>query len=947
MFPPATPGSERVSAELVARDEVLAVAARRWEQAGSGSGQLLLLAGEAGIGKSRVMDEIATAVVIRSPEARVLTAMAWPSFTEVAGATISDLERELRRGGSTEAADALRARLIADDATGDPARRRRLLVTDVADLIAELLPGTLLRFEDLHWADEISLDIIERLAVLVRHGSGMIVATYRSDEMFSGTPLARWRARLLERRLAEEVRLPRLDRDGTARLAESLIGGVPSSEYVTELHHRSEGIPLYIEELIAGGASTSVPDTVAEAVRARMTQLAPSSRDLAVAASVIGCAFALDLLMAVVPEDPSRVDAALVELRDRHFIVESNDSGDDFDFRHALIRDAIYGEIPPNRRRALHAAIARASSAAGIREAYVSEQFERAHLLTEAHDHAIVAAESARHASAHREAAVLYSRALRTASTTTAPAEVARLHSRLGIELAAIDDAAGAVEHFEEAIRLHRDLGETARAADHVPNLMAMRHLLGAGLAARVALADEAIGWLDELPDGGPQGVRASLYSAVSAAYMLDRRLDEALGFGERALALATAPDTVCDRLDVAMTVGPVLVFAGRSEEGWRMLEDAIAEASAPGTDFELEAARGYRMLGTSASVLVEYDRAEEWIVRGLQVTAATERWNDHHYLRAHLGHVLWAIGDLDQAEREARRALADGHSITTEITALHTLGFVAMSRDDEREALEHLTRARMLGTRMGELQRLAPALWGLAELAVLRGRPEEAVQLSEEAYALSDAVTDAAYLFPFVVTGTRARLALRDAAAAGDWVSRSGRLLGIRRIPGTLPALAHAEGLIAAAEGHGVQAREYFDRALLGWTGRRRFWERGQLLVDLARCAQRARRPGETARFLADARGIGEASGAIALVRLADAVGVDAAASADSGPLTAREFEVAKLVAEGATNREIAERLVISPKTASAHIEHILAKLRVARRAEIAAWVSKAAAGV
>jgi DNA-binding CsgD family transcriptional regulator/tetratricopeptide (TPR) repeat protein len=771
----------------------------------------------------------------------------------------------------------------------------------------------------------------------------MIVASYRSDEMFSGTPLAGWRARLLEQRLAEEVRLPRLDRGGTARLAEALMGRVPSSEFVDELQERSEGIPLYIEELIAGGASRSVPDTVAEAVRARMAQLAPASRDLAIAASVIGCAFPLDLLMAVVPDEPSAVDDELVELQDRHFIVGANPGGEDFDFRHALIRDAIYAEIPPNRRRALHAAIARASEEAGIRDAYVSEQYERAHLPADAHRHAVLAAESARNASAHREAAVLFSRALRTVSAATDPSEIAYLHSRLGIELTAIDDNAGAAGQFEEAIRRYRELGEISVAANHIPNLMGVRHVLGEGLAARIARAHEAIGWLDALPDGGAGEVRAALYSAMSAAYMLDRRLDEALDFGQRALQLATDPAAVCDRLDVQMTVGPVLVFAGLAREGWQMLETAIAEASMPGTDFEVEAARGYRMLGTSASVLVEYDRAEDWITQGLAVTAATERWSDHHYLRAHLAHVLWATGRFDPAEREARRALADAHSITTEITCLHVLGYLAMGRGETAEALVHLERARILGTQMGELQRLSPALWGLAELAVLSGRPADGVALSEEAFALSDAVTDAAYLFPFVVTGTRVHLALRDVAGARDWLARTARLIELRGIPGTLPALAHAEGLIAAADGQALRARELFDDALAGWTARRRFWERAQLLVDLARSAQRARRSGEAARFTSEARLLGEASGAIVLVRLADAVGIDEASSTESGPLTAREFEVAKLVAEGATNREIAERLVISPKTASAHIEHILAKLRVARRAEIAAWVSRA----
>ena len=769
---PLPPRSERVSAALVGREEVLALAARRWQQARAGAGELLLFAGEAGIGKSRVMAEIATAL----PDARVLTAAAWPAFSEVPGSMLVDLARELRRHGLVDAATALQDRLVAE-VVGDPTRRRRLLVNDAAELVAELLPGTLLRLEDLHWADEISLEVVERLAVLVRDTTGMIAATYRSDEMFSGTPLARWRARLLEQRLAEEVRLPRLARERTAELAETLMGAVPSSEYVDELQVRSEGIPLYIEELIAGGASLSVPETVTEAVRSRMEELAPASRELVTAASVIGCAFSLDLLMAVVPADPQTVDDSLVELQGRHFIVGNNEQSDDFDFRHALIRDAIYSEVPPNRRRALHAAIAHASQDAGARDAYISEQYERAHLPADAYRHAKLAAESARHASAHREAAALFSRALRTAPDSTPARETAYLHSRLGIELAAIDDDAGAAEHLEEAVRRYLELGDIAEAANHVPNIMDARHGLGEGLELNVARANEAIGWMDELPDGGPRAVRAGLYSSLSAAYMLDRRLDEALSFGERAAALAVDPDARCDRLDIAMTLGPVLAFAGRLDEGWRMLEDAIAEASAPGTEFEVEAARGHRMIGSSASMLVEYGVAEEWIQQGLAVTAATERWNDHHYLRAHLAHVLWATGRLDDAEREALRALADGHGITTEITARHVLGYVAMARGANELATEHLERARELGSQLNELQRIAPALWGLAELAVLDGRFADAVALSEEGYAASDAVTDAAYLFP--LRGNRHPGSTRVARGADEGSRRRARLAG------------------------------------------------------------------------------------------------------------------------------------------------------------------------
>src|SRR5690606_29143307 len=111
---------------------------------------------------------------------------------------------------------------------------------------------------------------------------------------------------------------------------------------------------------------------------------------------------------------------------------------------------------------------------------------------------------------------------------------------------------------------------------------------------------------------------------------------------------------------------------------------------------------------------------------------------------------------------------------------------------------------------------------------------------------------------------------------------------------------------------------------------------------VDLARVAVRTRRPGEAAQLAAEARQAATTAGYSLLARLADAVKVDPAADPATGPLTAREYEVAKLIAEGATNRETAECLVIAPKTASAHVEHILAKLGVSRRTEIAAWVMR-----
>ncbi len=927
-----------VSPVLVGRVDLLALAARRWQATGDGVGHLLLLAGEAGIGKTRLIAEIVDAA---GDGVRTITASAFPRDTDAAGGVLLDLADELRRRGLHEPAERLRRRLLDEsDRAGDAARRRRVLLGDLAGMIEELFieMPTMLVIEDLHWADDLSLDVLERLAGALRTTRGMVIASYRSDELFSGTSLGRWRGRILAHRFGEEVRLPRLDSDETAALMAAISGVVPASDLVHVVHERSDGIPFHVEELVAGGAS-SVPETVAEAVRSRTDALQPATRAIVAAGSVIGRSFDIDLLEAITEESTATVDEALRELVDRLLVVRK-DEGSHFGFRHSLVCDAIYDVIPPHRRRALHAAVARAAAEAGFRDAYVSEHYERGNEPALAHRFALAAAAGAVRVSAHREAAELYRRALRTMSSDIPPATRARLHANLAGELAAIDDNESAVAQLAAAIGLYRDLGDEDSAAGMVPKLMAARHLLGASLEARTALARDALDRLDARPGGGSPAVRGELLAALSAAYMLDRRLDEALDFGTRASALIGGAGAWAERADIDITLGSVLVFAGQGDEGWRMLEDSIA-ACEQGSH-EAQTARGLRMIGTSASVLVEYDRATRWIAEGLDYTTRTERWNDHHYLASHLAHVQWAVGDWAAAERTASQALADGRGITTRITALIVLGYLAVGRNELDAAQARLGEALELGEAMQEIQRLSPPLWGLAELALRAGDPRRAAELCERGYSESARVSDAAYFFPYVVTGVRALLALREPSAAREWLRRCAVLVGERGIPGTLPVLDHAEGLIELAEGRTGKARLMLERASDEWMTRRRFWEGTESIIDLAHCAVRSRRPAEAARLVAQARDLARRAGATLLESLADAVVVTG--DDEAGPLTAREFEVARLVASGATNREIAAALTVSPKTVSAHIEHILTKLGAGRRAEIAAWVTRVA---
>jgi len=909
------------SPTLVGRDDLLALAERRLAATAQGNGELLFLAGEAGIGKTRLLGN----VVRRAREMgfTVVTAAASPGDAEVAAGLLGDLAGEWRREPGTAPTGERIAERLRTHGNGDSDRQRRLLVGDVAELIEGLARSpTLIALEDLHWADDVTLDVLGRLGRRAGELPLLLVGTYRSDELYPRVPMRAWRTRLLTQRQAEEARLGRLSREDTAALTAAITGGALPGALADQIYARSDGIPLHVEEFVA--AVGGMPDTLADAVLARAKQLPPDARRLAEVASVLGRSFDLDLLTAITGEGPEAVDDGLRELTER-FFVRPQDDRVRYDFRHALIRDALYADVAPHRRRQLHARAAAAALVAGFSPVFVSDQFERAGMPAEAFGHALTAARRAAEMSAHREAAELFRRVERTAPADLSPA----LLAEFAAELSAVDENAQAAERYAEAYRLHLERDDTLAAAALVPDWVYVRHLLGADLAERTGALRAALPLVASGDDARAQQVRASIHAALSAAYMLDRRLAEAITDGEFARSIAVEDSDRAMRCNIDATLGSVFLFSGRIEEGLALLEGSIARAA--GWRFEGQAARGYRMIGSSTSMLVEYPTALRWLSEGIAYAERVEQFSDRHYMAAHLAHVQWATGDWDRALSTASQALADGDGITTRITALHVLGFVAFGRGGSAAAAASLSEAASLGEGMRELQRASPAWWGLAETALLSRRFDEAVSWCEKGYEASARVRDAAFLFPFLVTGVRAYLSTSGATAAREWHSRTAAILTERAIPGTMGAIAHGRGLIHLHEGQTGKARAELATAEEFWRGRRRFWEGTAARMDRARCAS----PGEAVLLLADARRAYRAAGAVTPESSSVSVRDPSARE-----LSAREMEVARLVAAGMTNREIAAALTIALKTAAAHVEHIRTKLGFSRRSQIAAWV-------
>lgn len=959
-----------VSPILLGRDDLLELAERRLEAAQRGSGHLLFLAGEAGVGKTRLLGSIerrAVALGFRSVRGGT-----YPGDLEVAGAVFLDLGRALGRApgcdGLGDRLAGLLSRFDAGGGTGDAHRRRRLLTLDLASTLAEAAAvPTVISLEDLHQSDDLTLETLAVLARRLPELPLLVVATYRSDELYPRVPMREWRARLLGHRLAEEARLRRLSVDETARMTSLLLGGgtAVAHDVAAAVHARTDGIPLHVEELIglasAAGADeansppspiggTDVPDTLEAAILGRVERRSGRAQRVARIGAVIGRSFEFDLLASVLGEDSERLARPLEELATHFFLAESPASGR-YGFRHALICDAIYGQIPSPERRRLHGRIADVAAARGdFSDAFLSSHYERAGRRAEAFAAALGAARAAEVISARREAFDLYARAVRNAPFDLPAAELGALLEAYGAAAAAADDNATAVDALERARASYVLAGQPAAAARVVAPIVASQHLLGAPLEERAARLRAAVAELDhDGPDAAAEPeqavARARLTAGLAGAYMLDRRLDDAIAHGERARTLAWAAADGAAERHASVSLGSSLVFAGRMDEGWRLLDENVEAAKEAA--LEAEAARAYRMVGSSASVLVEYVRAERQLREGIAYAERVELWNDRHYMAAHLGHVLWATGRWTEAASVAEHALADGRGgLTTRITALHVLGFLAMGRGSWAAAEAALHEALAFGERMRELQRSSPAMWGLAETALLQGDAASAADWSRRGLAASRAVEDGAYLFPFLVTGTRALVALGDPAAAASWAAEVSAALRRRDIPGTRPALVHAEGLVALAQGATGRARDALVVAKRGWEERGRAWEHAWARLDLATVHLRTNRPAdataELERLLGDARALGAAP----LIERAEPL-LRAARARRPGtepwdPLTAREWDVARRVANGATNAEIAGELGVSPRTVASHVEHILAKLGAGRRTEIAAWAAR-----
>jgi DNA-binding CsgD family transcriptional regulator len=876
----------------------------------------------------------------------------------VPAASILDLARSMTR--LPPFADLGRELLALCDATraAEHVEHRRL-VMELVERILISLPGlTMLSFEDLQWADDVSLEVIGELARQSRDRPLLLTGDYRTEDVAPGASLRDWRARLITQRMAEELRLAPLTETETALVTTLILDtGLPAPrEVAAAVFERTDGIPLHIEELLGAlGAEAradgraireaSVPDTIEGAVIARMAQRSPEAQAAARAGAVIGRCFVPEVLAGIMDVPPEALEAPLQELVD-HFVLDPPGLRGLYDFRHQLLRDALYRTIPTWERRRYHARAGEfGAQLEGASEVHASVHYERAGLRRQAFAAAVAGARDAARLLAHREAFELYRRALANLPDDLSPGERGSLLDASAVEALAIEQNELAERTFRDARTAYLDAGQPAKATEMLVAVLHVwrRELRSAG--DRSDLAASLFVELDGLPAGslwGGQKLPGWLFSEVVRIHLDRMEIDASRSVIETMRATATAHGDAWAVIEANELGAMVAVLDGRVAEGLDAISAAAHEARERG--FEDLGITAYRDAVVTAARVMEYGRAAGWIADGLRYADAIEQSHCRHVIGATSALVAWAGGDWGDAVATARQTIADQGSRRAVTIARWAVGYVALGQGEVETAETELRAALSVGQESDAIDFILPPLWGLAEAALLADRPDQAAGHCHDALEQARAAGERALLVPFVVTGVRAEQATGRPAAAEAWLAACVEHLSAMPAVASA-ALDHGRGLVALAAGATGVARHALEAAVKGWDERGRVWEATWARLDLANCLTRLNRFADAVALAVEARAVASRLDSRPLAARADALHRMARGhgSVDEPwrPLTAREFEVARLVTQGLTNTEIASELSIASKTASSHVEHILAKLGASRRAEIAAWAS------
>ncbi|WP_374580325.1 AAA family ATPase [Pseudoduganella sp.] len=868
---------------LIERESPLQRLRELARKAAAGQGAVALVSGEAGIGKSCLLKEFTAGL---GAGYQVLQGGCEDLYTPRALGPLRDMAPQL----GPELAGLL------EGAAGSTRLFPQLLAW-----LAGAPATTVLVVEDLHWADQATLDLLKYLARRLAGLRVLLLASVRSDELVAGHAFWRWVGDLPPA-CTERLALAPLSPQGVAQLATA------AGRDAEELYRISAGNPFFVTELLAGtGAGTRLPMSIRDAVWSRMARLPEDERSLLELLSVSPAACEDWLLAGVLgPQAMAACDSCLAR-----GLLQLTPKGH-YLFRHELARLAVASQLAPARLRQLHARLCEVLETPAPAQR-PPELARLVHHAAAAHDALRVlrlaprAAHEAAQLGAHRQAAGHLATALRFVSEATPAPQAAQLYEDWSYEagLVRIDDEVIAARH--QAIALWRGLGRADKAGFNLRWLSRLHWYRGeAELAARYGM--EAIALLEQLPHSSEL---AMAYSLRSQHEMLQDHPAAAIAWGERALALAGEVGDIETRVHALNNIGTARLFSGQAE-GQDLLEESLRLALQHG--YHEHAARCYTNLSECAVTAKRFALAERVLAQGIAFDSEHDLDAWTHYLVGWQAQLRMAQGRLAEAQQIAQGVLALPHlTLLMRLPALTVLGRTR-ARLGQADGSAYLEQALQGALATGEPQRIVEASLGLAETAWVAG--------------------DLA-----ACRATLAALAQHDVAGVNLW--ERGELALWQQRAG-LPLLAAAQGaalpppIAAELAGDGQAASALWlelglpfeaGLALLRVGGQ----EAGAAALRAVALFEQIGARSAAARARALACNLGQGAGLPKARR-----GPYQAARSHPAGLTRREAQILDLLLAGQSNAAIARQLVRSPRTVEHHVSALLEKLGASNRCEL-----------
>jgi DNA-binding CsgD family transcriptional regulator/tetratricopeptide (TPR) repeat protein len=848
---------------LLERDQCLADLGQ-WLSAAEQGGCIGLVCGEAGIGKTSLVQEFSH----RQPGRRVLWGVCDALFTPRPLAPLHDIARQTKG-------------VLLD--TINSASRREAIFNAALDDLERGVPALVI-FEDMHWADEATLDLLKFLGRRIHRTRSMLIVTYRDDEVGARHPL-RFVIGDLPRACTRRMALSPLSELAVARLARQ--AGRPA----TSLHSVTGGNPLFVTEVLAARTDT-VPVTVRDAVLARAVRLSPAAREIAELVCVVPGKTETWLLERAVKQDEAGIESCL-----SIGMIRGEDGS--LAFRHELARRALEDSLSEARRQSLHAKVLTIlTPRPGIAAARLAHHADSSRNTEALLRYAPIAGAQAALVGAHREAVSHYQAALQYANSLT-PEDRASLNERLSYECYLTGENERAVETRLCALQIWRAIGARLREGDTLRWLSRLAWYGGRHNEARRYAAD-AVATLESLQPG-PE--LAMAYCNRAQLDLAAHDLELAIHGAQRTIELAQQwgnKEAVCHAL---ATLGTSRLLRGDTD-GWAALEQSLQLALADG--FHEHVARAYYNLFSTAVLRRQYEPAGRYRAQGLE-------YCDDHDLNSWRLHMLAcsARSKLEQGEwvscSEDVDAVLRHPNATpmTRIPALTILGLLRIRRGDP-DPTSPLEQARALAGPLQELEHVAALAAARAEAAWLAGDREGVIREVKPAYMRARQKSDSRLHGQLAVWLFR--------ASAFD-----GRTTGI--------------------------AEPYASEMAGKWRAAAKAWkELGCPYEQATLLALHGSEP-DRREALAIFESLGASPAARALRKQFRAEGVKgvprgarASTQSNAHGLTRREVDVLVLLSEGLRNSAIANRLFVSQKTVAHHVSSILMKLGVPSRAEAVA---------